>query len=50
MTYWLPINNRKHTHSFTPEYIKSLFYDLGFRYTLSSGIDLFFSFSVIGRL
>lgn len=50
MEYWLPFNNRKHLHSFTPKYIKGLFYDIGFKYIFNSEIDLFFSFSVVGML
>jgi len=48
MDYWLPINNRKHLHSYTPEYMNEVFKDMKFRYVLCSEMDLFFSFSIVG--
>jgi SAM-dependent methyltransferase len=48
MEYWLPQNNRKHLHSFRPDQIEKVLKDLGYSDIISSGRDLYWSFSVIG--
>lgn len=49
MEYWLPQNNRKHLHSFTPEQIHKILFDLGFKNIFISGRDLYWSFAAIGE-
>ncbi len=48
MEYWLPQNNRKHIHSFTPSGVHKLLLDLGFIDVVSSERDMYWSFSVVG--
>jgi SAM-dependent methyltransferase len=48
MTYWLPQNNRKHLHTWTPQQMHRLVEDLGFNNVLSSDRDLAWSFAVVG--
>jgi hypothetical protein len=50
MEYWLPQNNRKHLHVFTPTLIKKALEDLGFSTVLTSERDLYWSFAVVGIL
>jgi SAM-dependent methyltransferase len=50
MEYWLPQNNKKHLHVFTPDGIEKILYDLGFEYVLKSDRDMYWSFSVVGML
>jgi len=48
MEYWLPQNNRKHLHSFSPIEIAGAMVDLGFEDLIWSERDLYWSFAVIG--
>jgi SAM-dependent methyltransferase len=48
MEYWLPQNNRKHLHSWTPVQMVKLLKDLGFKDVLASERDLAWSFAVVG--
>ena len=48
MEYWLPQNNRRHLHQWTPEAMAKILGDLGLRHVFASGRDLYWSFAVIG--
>lgn len=48
MEYWLPQNNLKHLHSWTPEQMYKIFLDLGFDDVIYSERDLNWSFSIVG--
>lgn len=48
MEYWLPQNNRKHLHTWTPDEMECLIWDLGFDNVLRSERDLAWSFAVVG--
>jgi len=48
MEYWLPQNNRKHLHTWTPEQMDKLITDLGFYDVMTSGCDLAWGFAVVG--
>lgn len=48
MEYWLPQNCRKHLHEFQPSQITKVLEDLGYQNVISSGRDLYWSFSVVG--
>jgi len=48
MEYWLPQNNRKHLHSWTPKEMAKILEDLGFKNVIHSERDLMWSFSVVG--
>jgi len=47
MRYW-SCDNPLHLHVFTPEIIKCWLEDLGYKNIITSGQDLYYSFSVIG--
>lgn len=49
MEYWLPQNCNKHYHSFYPNQMKKLVFDLGLRDVLVSERDLNWSFSIVGK-
>jgi SAM-dependent methyltransferase len=46
MDYWA-FDNKKHLHVFTPEIIKGWLERLGFENIITSGQDLYYSFSVV---
>lgn len=48
MEYWLPQNNRKHLHSWSPQEMAKIFEDIGLQNVLYSERDLYWSFSVVG--
>jgi len=48
MEYWLPQNNRKHLHSWSPDQMRKILVDLGFSDVISSERDLYWSFAVVG--
>ena len=48
MEYWLPQNNKKHLHAWTPLQMKKLVEDVGFVDVLYSERDMGWSFSVVG--
>jgi len=48
MEYWQPQFNRKHYHRFTPDEIRKLLTDLGYRDVYGSERDLLWSFATIG--
>jgi SAM-dependent methyltransferase len=48
MDYWLPQNNRKHLHMWHPRDLAKVVQDLGFKRTICSGRDMYWSYSVVG--
>lgn len=48
MEYWLPQNNPKHLHSWSPDEIVKILEDLGFKNILHSERDMAWGFSVVG--
>lgn len=48
MEYWLPQNCTKHRHSWTPQAMAKIVYDLGFVRVIHSERDLAWSFAVVG--
>jgi len=50
MDYWLPQNNPKHLHSFSPELMRKLFCDIGMKDVLCSERDLYWSFAIVGKV
>ena len=47
--YWRPWNNRKHKHVLSPQIISDCLKDIGFRNTISSGVDLNNSFMIVSE-
>lgn len=48
MEYWLPQNNRKHLHQWSPEVMEKILVDLGFEHIVRSERDLYWSFAIVG--
>ena len=48
MEYWLPTNNKKHLHVFSPGHLALKLKEIGFKQVICSERDLFWSFSVVG--
>jgi len=48
MEYWLPQNNKKHLHSWTPAEMAQIVKDIGFYDVLHSERDLYYSYAVVG--
>jgi SAM-dependent methyltransferase len=50
MEYWLPVNNRKHLHSWQPREMVKMLRDLGFADVMHSERDFAWSFTVVARI
>lgn len=48
MEYWLPQNNRKHLHTWTPAQMVKLLADIGLVNVVNSERDLYWSFAAVG--
>lgn len=48
MEYWLPQNNRKHLHTWSPEEMAKILSDIGFYNVIHSQRDSYWSFSCVG--
>jgi SAM-dependent methyltransferase len=48
MEYWLPQNNEKHLHSWSPQQMVKIIKDLGFDNVIHSERDLAWGFAVVG--
>jgi SAM-dependent methyltransferase len=48
MEYWLPQNNKKHLHSWWPQDMAKIYYDLGLKDTIYSERDMYYSFAIVG--